>query len=306
MSKRAKLIEETKKEILSLLISLGATRQNPGIPLQTFNSDYRGIVGSPIPYKELGFATLEDFFHQIPDTVSLVWSNSGPAVKAVENESVSHIVKLVDNQRNKTAVTRNKKAARGGYRGGGYRGGGRGGRGGGWGSGRFFSTSGGVMGGQSQAGYGGGPSVRYTAPPRFHERFSMPKPQPKPTPKPTPPAPAKEEQKENFIPPPERVKPSAGPQPTSPTVPALTRGMIRELLTAYPNGIYGQNVDMAFSKRFGQTLNPCKLGFKNVYAMFSALKDIVTLEDLDDDFRIRQVDLVPMARRQRTRGECIN
>ena len=267
MSDRAKIIEETKKQILSLLVAFGTARDKPGISARVFHNDYRSMVGSAIPYRELGYPTLEDFFRDIPDAVSLTWNRGEALIKAVENENISHIVRLIDSQRKVPKKPRRR---------------------------RPYPHAHGNVGVWHGGGYGGYPVRGYPVRGRASGRGDRPR---APFPD-TSSAPVvcveqpKPKDSSGFTQPPLQPKPPSSVRseqpPAEPTVPATTRGMLRDLLISFPNGLLGSNIDLAFSRQFRQPLNPFKLGFHNMYHLFSSMQDLVEIEEYDDDFKVRQ------------------
>ncbi|XP_064652910.1 tudor domain-containing protein 7-like isoform X2 [Lineus longissimus] len=108
-----------------------------GVPLSKLSGEYRVITGDHIPFKKLGYSTIDDFLRAIPDTASVRRNRDGDlTVYAVADESTAHLEKLIAKQKTNT-----KKRGRGGSRRPTARitrplthGGGRGGRGGAQGS----------------------------------------------------------------------------------------------------------------------------------------------------------------------------
>lgn len=90
---RSLSLEEVKNEIRSCIISSKAM-----LTLQQLNSDYMMLVGDRIPYKNLGFQTLEDLIKSSPD---LDLKKQGNVIYAVakQSEKSAHITKLISNQK---------------------------------------------------------------------------------------------------------------------------------------------------------------------------------------------------------------
>ena len=72
MDKTPKKIEDVKKEIRSLLLSSPV-----GLSLQDLLSDYRSMIGSHLPFQQLGYSSALDFIKDIPDVVYPVFRAGG-------------------------------------------------------------------------------------------------------------------------------------------------------------------------------------------------------------------------------------
>ena len=59
---REALLEKTKKELRSVLIS--APR---GVPARLLLKDYKAVTGKELPYRQLGFRSLDEFLRAIQD-----------------------------------------------------------------------------------------------------------------------------------------------------------------------------------------------------------------------------------------------
>ena len=66
MTDQAKKKEEAKKEIRSLLLSAPL-----GLTIVELKRDFSEFIGKPLPWKELGYSSAEDFVQDIPDTVKV-------------------------------------------------------------------------------------------------------------------------------------------------------------------------------------------------------------------------------------------
>ncbi|XP_075167228.1 tejas isoform X2 [Haematobia irritans] len=83
------------------------------ITIDQLNRDYRDVEGQDIPYKKLGYRTLEQFLRQIPDTLLVAGTGHSALVFFVENEKSAHIHNMIMGQkksrpRNRSARSRNK------------------------------------------------------------------------------------------------------------------------------------------------------------------------------------------------------
>lgn len=61
--------------------------------------DYKSVLGCEIPYKKLGFNSLDDYLKSIPDTAKSSLINGMMVVQAVPNKESAHILKLVQGQK---------------------------------------------------------------------------------------------------------------------------------------------------------------------------------------------------------------
>lgn len=67
MADLAKKKADTKKHIRSLLLSAPV-----GLTLQELQRDYALFIGGKLPSRELGYASVEEFIRDIPDTVEVM------------------------------------------------------------------------------------------------------------------------------------------------------------------------------------------------------------------------------------------
>ena len=88
------MLEKTKKELRSLLIS--APR---GVALPLLTKDYKMVMGKELPYRVLGFRSIEEFMHEIPDTISLGSGPAGLTCYAVANAETQQIARFVASQK---------------------------------------------------------------------------------------------------------------------------------------------------------------------------------------------------------------
>ena len=105
MTDKAKLKDETKRSIKALLLSVPAA-----LTIDELKRDYFSFEGDSIPFRKIGYLTLEDFLNDIPDTVYVTWKKGVMCLSAVADESTAHIQKLVGkqkiNNKNKYATLR--------------------------------------------------------------------------------------------------------------------------------------------------------------------------------------------------------
>ncbi|XP_051579424.1 tudor domain-containing protein 7B-like isoform X2 [Myxocyprinus asiaticus] len=71
-----------------------------GMSLSQLQVDYKNLMGELIPYKQLGYATLDAFLHSMPSVVRLDKGQSGEVVcHATAGDETAHITKLAARQR---------------------------------------------------------------------------------------------------------------------------------------------------------------------------------------------------------------
>ncbi|XP_021340324.1 tudor domain-containing protein 5-like, partial [Mizuhopecten yessoensis] len=106
MADKAQKKEETKKQLRALLLSAPAA-----LTANELKRDYHDFMGDPIPFRELGYTTLEDLLKDMPDALRVSWKNGVMCLEPVAQEASVHIQKLVSkqkvNNKNKWATLRN-------------------------------------------------------------------------------------------------------------------------------------------------------------------------------------------------------
>lgn len=89
------MLERTSKDLRSVLIS--APR---GVPLRMLLNDFKMVVGSELPYRQLGHQRLEDFMRSIPNVVRVDRGPTGePTCFAIADAATSQIARFVATQR---------------------------------------------------------------------------------------------------------------------------------------------------------------------------------------------------------------
>lgn len=82
-----------------------------GVPFECLERDYRDLLGVPIPYKALGYSSLEAMLKAMPDVVTLEKNLAGKCiVMAVTDETTAHIASLIARQ--KSAVRKPVRSKR--------------------------------------------------------------------------------------------------------------------------------------------------------------------------------------------------
>ncbi|XP_064597804.1 tudor domain-containing protein 7-like isoform X2 [Liolophura sinensis] len=94
---KEELLKSVKNTLRSVLIP-----SKEGIPARTIERVYDELACSPLPYRQLGFNSCEEFIRSIPDVVRIGRNkDGGPQLFAVATAATAHIVKMVSAQRNK-------------------------------------------------------------------------------------------------------------------------------------------------------------------------------------------------------------
>ena len=88
------ILGKLKKELRSLLIS--APR---GVALPLLAKDYKMVMGKELPYREIGYRTLEQLIDSIPDTIRLGHGPAGLTCYAVANAETQQIARFVASQK---------------------------------------------------------------------------------------------------------------------------------------------------------------------------------------------------------------
>lgn len=92
---RQAVLEKTRKELRSVLIS--APR---GVPTRMLLKDYKMVTGKELPYRQLGFSSLEDFIHSQSDVVRVGMGPTGePTFYGVANAETAQISRFVASQK---------------------------------------------------------------------------------------------------------------------------------------------------------------------------------------------------------------
>jgi len=93
---RDKLRKQAVTLIRSLLIS-----SKGGVPIEKLNRDYREMIGKYIPWRDLGYTSLEEFLDQSPDMCRIAYTPTGIMVRGVVTSADAHVASLVSRQSSK-------------------------------------------------------------------------------------------------------------------------------------------------------------------------------------------------------------
>ena len=97
MTEKNDLEVKTKKLIRSVLLC-----KQEGCPLGKFAHEYQDFTGEPIPFKRLGYISLERCLQSMPDVVDFKKVNGQTILSAVSDNQTKHIDALVKGQRPNT------------------------------------------------------------------------------------------------------------------------------------------------------------------------------------------------------------
>lgn len=90
MSDSKDIKEKVLQEVRSILLS-----SQGGLSCKDFVKDWQLLLGYPVPFRKMGFPTLEDFLRSIPDVVELSWRGGELMLQAIATESTAHIARMV-------------------------------------------------------------------------------------------------------------------------------------------------------------------------------------------------------------------
>ncbi|XP_074655451.1 tudor domain-containing protein 5-like [Tubulanus polymorphus] len=105
MSSEINLRDDTKKLVLSILIS--APR---GRTVRELCSDFLEYMGYPIPFKEMGYLSVNEYFETNKDAFQLTWVKGELVVRGIADDSTEHIQRMVSRQR--TPAKKSRVAAK--------------------------------------------------------------------------------------------------------------------------------------------------------------------------------------------------
>ncbi|XP_063992959.1 tudor domain-containing protein 7-like isoform X2 [Diachasmimorpha longicaudata] len=91
---------DRKQRMEEVMVALRSclTSAKGGVPLHNLNTDYRSVQGEDIPYKDLGFATIDDFLAQDP-RIRQHKKSGVMYVEVLPNESTVHLTALINKQK---------------------------------------------------------------------------------------------------------------------------------------------------------------------------------------------------------------
>jgi len=71
-----------------------------GLLMESFEREYKSVMGKPVPYKMMGYNSAYDLVTNIPEVVRVIQLNGGQTLlMAVPDKNCEHIAKMVGNQR---------------------------------------------------------------------------------------------------------------------------------------------------------------------------------------------------------------
>ena len=109
MPDMGKKLEDTKKLIRSILATYPSQL---GVKLKDFLKDFAELSSGPLPFRQLGYNNAPDLLNDIPDVVHVSWERGEMILRCVADESMQHIMHLVNRQRI-SAAQKKKRFSRG-------------------------------------------------------------------------------------------------------------------------------------------------------------------------------------------------
>ncbi|XP_060568435.1 tudor domain-containing protein 5-like [Ruditapes philippinarum] len=107
MSDAAQKKDEFKKHVRALLLSCPAA-----LTVRELERDFYNFIGVRLAYRDIGYATIEDFLRDIDDAVQISYKNGVMTLTANADDTTKHIQRLVSRQKvsnkQKYAVYRNR------------------------------------------------------------------------------------------------------------------------------------------------------------------------------------------------------
>ncbi|MPC20411.1 Tudor domain-containing protein 7 [Portunus trituberculatus] len=101
--------DERKLQEVSSILKAVLTSFGGELPMNQIDSEYRTVVGSSIPYKELKHGTLASFLQSIPSILKLQNRGGQLVVTVVNDDNINLILQQVKQQNNKCNKSVQKK-----------------------------------------------------------------------------------------------------------------------------------------------------------------------------------------------------
>ena len=263
MADKVKLKDETVKLLRATLVP----SQKTGLSVRQCEQEYKGLTGSVLPFRQLGYSTAEDMFSDWHDVVRISYEQGQMVIRARETEETEHLHRMVERQnmsgKDKKVLQRRRYGAHDHY---------------------------------SRPTHPLMRSSHHSSmPPRSHSlqqsRYRSAHYQ-HPT------------HTDSYS---QRQMPSShsnslAPHQTRRTATQIVRGKVKELLMSYPTGLIGSSFEKAFVRRFGQSIQCRAYGFSNFLEMMRAMNDFVSIEDLSSG----GYKLHSKANYRKIQGKCFN
>ncbi|XP_014676856.1 PREDICTED: tudor domain-containing protein 7-like [Priapulus caudatus] len=93
-------MEQRVKSVKSMLRSVLLSEKG-GVKFTKLNYDYQDITGDSIPFKSLGFRTLEEFLRSVPDVCQIINRGGDMLCVGVADETTAHVQRLIMRQKSK-------------------------------------------------------------------------------------------------------------------------------------------------------------------------------------------------------------
>ncbi|XP_049287980.1 uncharacterized protein LOC125766239 [Anopheles funestus] len=89
------------KQLKPLIRSMVLSHRNKTVSIQELERDFKDIEGFPIPYTMLGYASVFDLLHAMPDIVRMNTENGIPVVTYVSSPATEHVEHLIQRNANR-------------------------------------------------------------------------------------------------------------------------------------------------------------------------------------------------------------
>ncbi|KAL1465230.1 hypothetical protein WDU94_004817 [Cyamophila willieti] len=106
-------MDETDKKLIVAALRATVVSQKDGVELHKLNSDYRELEGEHIPYRALGFPSVEAYIRTLTNDFTIVPKQGSLYVVAKKNDTLAHIQDLIKGQSNKKKSKPAYKSSRG-------------------------------------------------------------------------------------------------------------------------------------------------------------------------------------------------
>ncbi|XP_035226461.1 tudor domain-containing protein 7-like isoform X2 [Stegodyphus dumicola] len=100
---------DMKENVLQNLRSVTQSSKG-GVPVDLLQKDYKSLLGTEIPFRDLGYNSLEAFLRDIPDVISVKKNHEGMLMAVgVADASTAHIASLVSRQKDSKTSSKTRR-----------------------------------------------------------------------------------------------------------------------------------------------------------------------------------------------------
>ena len=109
MTEKIDLKTETKNKILAILLTIPR-----GCSVNQLQNDYQSFIGCPLPYRQLGYVSAQEFLTDIPDVVHVTWSRDNQLIlRGISNTKTDRVNNLIQKNKTSKRTCRSRGGARG-------------------------------------------------------------------------------------------------------------------------------------------------------------------------------------------------